>query len=224
MGLSVSPATAEDLEAAKQVYGIDPFDGGFASPLVRMCWPVSDPHDIDVLRRRAEWSMTQQLDILHNDPSVRMAKVVDDATGETVNLARWQDYSQGYVEPPPTLSGVPGIQDTSDPTTWPQGLQVERFLHIMKTLFAARQGWMGSGKYWVLTTMVTREPYRKRGAGSLMLEWGLEQARKDGIPVFLEATPAAKGLYEKHGWRQVGKQVSEVEDQKIEIARMRADP
>ncbi|KXL45600.1 hypothetical protein M433DRAFT_154303 [Acidomyces richmondensis BFW] len=224
MGLSISPATAEDLEDAKTICGIDPFDGGFASPLVRMCWPISNPHNVEVLRRRAEWSMAQQLDILRNDPSVRMTKVVDDTTGEIVNLARWQDYSEGYVDPPNTPSGVSGIKDTSDISTWPEELQVERFLDILKTLFAARQNWMGRGKYWVLTTMVTREPYRKRGAGSLTLEWGLEQARKDGIPVFLEAAPAAKRLYEKHGWRQVGKQVSDIGGQKIEIARMRADP
>ena len=71
---------------------------------------------------------------------------------------------------------------------------------------------------------MTREPLRKHGAGSLLLEWGLEQAKKDACQAYLEAAPDAKGLYEKHGFRQVGEQHVDVLGMKIVLARMRADP
>ena len=58
----------------------------------------------------------------------------------------------------------------------------------------------------------------------MLLKWGLEQAKKDGCPAYLEAAPDAKALYEKHGFRQVGEQQVEVLGMKIVLARMRADP
>lgn len=74
-------------------------------------------------------------------------------------------------------------------------------------------------------TIVTREPLRKCGAGSMIVNWGIEQARKAGAVAFLEAFPAAKSLYEKHGFKEVGRQAFDLgEGLKFEVSRMRADP
>lgn len=38
----------------------------------------------------------------------------------------------------------------------------------------------------------------------MILEWGLQKAAEEGVPACLEAVPDAKGLYEAHGFREVG--------------------
>jgi GNAT superfamily N-acetyltransferase len=100
----------------------------------------------------------------------------------------------------------------------------ELYRALMTGLYGQRRGWMGDGKYWVLTTIVTREPWRGKGAASRLLEWGLEQGRRDGVPVFLEAAPGATGLYQKHGWREVGRSVTEAKGKRVEMCRMKVEP
>jgi GNAT superfamily N-acetyltransferase len=56
-------------------------------------------------------------------------------------------------------------------------------------------------------SMVTRECWRKQGAASLLISWGVQRAREDGVPAFLEASTAGKPVYEKAGFRQVGDSV-----------------
>lgn len=81
----------------------------------------------------------------------------------------------------------------------------------------------------VLTNIATREPLRRLGAGSLMLEWGLKQAREEGVPAYLEAVADAKGLYEKHGFREVDSVPIDctpfgLPGITFTLSRMRADP
>jgi len=81
----------------------------------------------------------------------------------------------------------------------------------------------------VLTTITTREPLRKHGAGSKIIEWGLAKAKQDRCPAYLEAVAAAKGLYEKHGFREIGTQVVKMDSfgmpgVELVFSRMRAEP
>lgn len=74
-------------------------------------------------------------------------------------------------------------------------------------------------------SIVTREPLRKNGAGSMIVKWGVQQAHRAGAVAFLESFPEAKGLYEKHGFREDGKQSFDLGDfGLVEVSRMRADP
>lgn len=56
----------------------------------------------------------------------------------------------------------------------------------------------------VLTTLKTKESEQKRGAGSMLVKWGIEQARKDGVPAFLEASKEGQPMYEKAGFVKLG--------------------
>jgi len=63
----------------------------------------------------------------------------------------------------------------------------------------------------------------------MLIEWGLEQARKAGVPSYLEAVPQAMHLYESHGFREIGRQkvdcaAYEMPGVVVEMVRMRADP
>ncbi|RFU24680.1 hypothetical protein B7463_g11657, partial [Scytalidium lignicola] len=45
--------------------------------------------------------------------------------------------------------------------------------------------------------------YHRQGIGSLLLEWGIEEADKRGVKVWLTSTPQAIGVYQKKGWEIV---------------------
>jgi predicted N-acetyltransferase YhbS len=48
--------------------------------------------------------------------------------------------------------------------------------------------------------LVTHPDYERRGAGSLLVQWGCEQADKDGAAAYIDASAAGKGLYSKFGF------------------------
>jgi len=55
-----------------------------------------------------------------------------------------------------------------------------------------------------LATLAISPAYQRRGVGGLLIDWGLEKAREEGVPVVLEATPNGLGLYLKKGFREIG--------------------
>lgn len=64
---------------------------------------------------------------------------------------------------------------------------------------------MDKGKpCWILMHLVTLPSQRKRGAAGMLINWGIEKGREEGVPVYLEAGAAAKHVYEKLGFIQNG--------------------
>ncbi len=51
--------------------------------------------------------------------------------------------------------------------------------------------------------MGTDPLYERRGAASLMVEWGKEQCQSHGAPAYLESTLEAANFYKKHGFTPV---------------------
>ena len=46
--------------------------------------------------------------------------------------------------------------------------------------------------------------HRRRGAASLLLQWGLKHCTRDNAPAYLESTLDAGRLYERHGFKAAG--------------------
>lgn len=51
-----------------------------------------------------------------------------------------------------------------------------------------------------LSFIGTDPSYGKRGAGQLLLQWGIQQSNASGSPLYLESTEEAAAFYEKHGF------------------------
>lgn len=51
-----------------------------------------------------------------------------------------------------------------------------------------------------LDFLVTNPDFHRRGAGSRLLSWGIEQADKHGVLMCLEATPTGLALYKRFGF------------------------
>jgi len=84
------------------------------------------------------------------------------------------------------------------------------------------------GSIVVLTTLVTRENWRRRGAGGMLLQWGLHQAAKDGVPAYIEAVPTAVSTYKRHGFKEIEEMKVDCRgwglDADFVLAIMRKDP
>ena len=51
-----------------------------------------------------------------------------------------------------------------------------------------------------LTFIGTDPLHERRGAASLLLQWGLQRCIHDNVPAYLESTVEAGPLYERHGF------------------------
>jgi GNAT superfamily N-acetyltransferase len=54
---------------------------------------------------------------------------------------------------------------------------------------------------WYLQTLAVDPTCQRRGVGSLLVNWGLEHARAEGIPAALESSSKGRLMYEKLGFR-----------------------
>jgi ribosomal protein S18 acetylase RimI-like enzyme len=59
------------------------------------------------------------------------------------------------------------------------------------------------GGYWHLGLLATDPKYQRRGIGKKLVEFGREMARKENVPVTLEASVVGRGLYLKIGFKIV---------------------
>jgi predicted N-acetyltransferase YhbS len=55
----------------------------------------------------------------------------------------------------------------------------------------------------VLKFLHTDPKHQRRGAGSALIQWGLEKSRELQLPAFLEASVTGYKLYAKHGFRDI---------------------
>ena len=56
----------------------------------------------------------------------------------------------------------------------------------------------------VLALLVTLTPHRRRGAGSLLLKWGIDLSERIGLPCHLQASSQGRKLYKHHGFEEMG--------------------
>lgn len=51
--------------------------------------------------------------------------------------------------------------------------------------------------------MVTANKHRRRGAGSLLVKWGIEMSEATGLPCYLQASEQGRRLYRQYGFGAV---------------------
>lgn len=55
----------------------------------------------------------------------------------------------------------------------------------------------------VLALLVTASQHRRRGAGSLIVKWGLEMSETTGLPCYLQASEQGRRVYSHYGFQDV---------------------
>ncbi|KAI9733612.1 MAG: hypothetical protein M1834_003214 [Cirrosporium novae-zelandiae] len=58
--------------------------------------------------------------------------------------------------------------------------------------------------HWHLNTIAVSPLFQNQGIGAMLIDWGLESAKEEGVPVTLESTTITSKLYVKKGFRDIG--------------------
>ncbi len=63
----------------------------------------------------------------------------------------------------------------------------------------------------VCAMLCVRSDYQRQGAGSLLMQWGIAEAKRLGLPTYLESSSAGYPLYLALGFREVDQFVIKAE-------------
>lgn len=104
--------------------------------------------------------------------------------------------------------GAP-IEDAPGPDVWPEDGNKDVAVRFFEALTDGHKRTMGDKPHWYLEIVAVRQGWMGRGAAGMLMKWGLDRADDEGMPSYLDATPRAKGMYEKLGFCVVDQRVVE---------------
>ncbi|KAH8700371.1 acyl-CoA N-acyltransferase [Talaromyces proteolyticus] len=121
------------------------------------------------------------------DPKWEILIVRDEK--EIVSFAKWRRpilESEVYVE---------------SPWNWPDGTRLDVLEDWTRIVEDASEKVLCGKPCYCLSFIGTDPKHERRGAASILIQWGLEYSKRDNIPVALESTQVAWPLYQKLGFR-----------------------
>ncbi|KAL7806706.1 acyl-CoA N-acyltransferase [Trichoderma aethiopicum] len=132
-----------------------------------------------------------------DDPACQWIKVVDadlEARGEESMVA----FSQWFVYAGDVRPSLPK-------RSWGAGTNPEACQAFFGEM--DRRWWerFGDKSHIYLKLLHTDPDHQRRGAGSLCLQWGTSEADRLGLVSYLEASEEGRPLYEKFGFKVVGR-------------------
>ncbi|KAI1131411.1 hypothetical protein F5Y10DRAFT_233608 [Nemania abortiva] len=135
---------------------------------------------------------------IENQPHVRLMKVVDpEKEDEILSFAKWEVYEHGR----PDLDKLRQPMNAHDK-------EVDEFGALREAAheyFSSRNGGkMGENPHLLLALLVTADEHRRRGAGSLLVQWGTDLSESLGLQCYVQASEQGRRLYQHHGFRDVG--------------------
>lgn len=81
--------------------------------------------------------------------------------------------------------------------------QRDHCLEVMQPMVDARQVMFKGRPYGFLSFMAVDEKYRRKGAATACVRWGMERCKELGIPAYLEASEEGMKVYKGMGWEVV---------------------
>lgn len=87
------------------------------------------------------------------------------------------------------------------PSFLPPELRLEALASLFDPLDASRDEIMGTEKqFFMLNSLATHPDHQGRGAGKILLDWGIKKADDEQLVTYLDATQVARPIYEKRGF------------------------
>lgn len=174
------PGVPSDIESMCDIF-LDAFSGNAVG---RTLFPRSSPS------ARKFW-MDALADEIH-DANARFLVVEDlSRTHATlVGFAKWKAPSTSQAHPSAPL-----------PDNWPEDGDPALARVFFRKLADEHMKIMGERPHWYLEMIATRSQFQGRGAGSMMVQWGVDRADEDQVECYLDATPEGKPLYVKFGFQ-----------------------
>jgi GNAT superfamily N-acetyltransferase len=154
-----------------------------------------------------------------DEPGSHWLKAVSEQSGEVAGFAKWQEPKPGRV---------PEI----DLPEWPEGADKALCNETFGDWARKHRELMADRDHWCTVThfckhscpsltsadleiLATDPAYQGKGAGSLMMRWGLEKADEQKVEAYLEASPDAVPLYHKFGFRGAGRTDTHIDNERV---------
>jgi Acetyltransferase (GNAT) family len=83
----------------------------------------------------------------------------------------------------------------------------EARVEFMEGIFKIRREVLGGKPHVMLNTLLCDPSQRRRGAGKMLMQWGIKKSEELGIVAYLEASSMGKPLYTLLGYKSVGETV-----------------
>ncbi|PLB54074.1 acetyltransferase, GNAT family [Aspergillus steynii IBT 23096] len=155
---------------------------------------ISSPYSVNMARRIAEE--------LNTDPTLHYLQAVDSRSGNMVALGKWHIYR-----------GDQGLQAwrssirTDKSMQIPFGLNGAGYRCIMGKLFDKRKFFFGEGgrEHCLFELLLTHPRHERQGAGSLITQWGCDQADQLGLDCYLESSDPGYPVYQRKGFKDMSK-------------------
>ncbi|KAI2638489.1 acyl-CoA N-acyltransferase [Xylaria nigripes] len=208
MPLKLEPATEADTERAARIeadaYAEHPVDAIlFPGPFPPLVAGQRSPR-AEALRR-----------ILRDDPSVYMFKVIDtdvepsDDNKQMIGFTQW-GINDGSQLPLTKKTFGPGANIEACETVFGsmEAIRHERIKtkHVRKLVTGFSfpgNGNNNEAHVEDLKSLIVDPKHQRRGAGRMLVMWGIEEFKKLGLPFFLEATAMGHSLYLSCGFRDI---------------------
>ncbi|KNG90660.1 acetyltransferase, GNAT family [Aspergillus nomiae NRRL 13137] len=137
------------------------------------------------------------------DPTCYFLKAVDDDSGEMVAFAKWHVYhgDEGLTKWRASVRTDEGMEI-------PIGANEEGFRFCKGKLLERRREFFGEeGRDHCLLALLATDPrYERRGAASLLTQWGCDVADRLGIECYLEASKKGHPVYKRKGFEEISSQ------------------
>ncbi|KAH8808500.1 amidase signature domain-containing protein [Xylogone sp. PMI_703] len=120
--------------------------------------------------------------------------VRDGETGSIISFAEWEVPVDGMM-----------WMTAHSKSVWPDSCRQEYLDEYVDKAGECMRKIIRNGACYHLTFLGTHPDHRRRGAATMLLNWGLERARADNVPVYLESDIPASSLYLKLGFEIYGR-------------------
>ncbi|EEP77544.1 predicted protein [Uncinocarpus reesii 1704] len=198
MPLSVRPlSTPADLSRAVEIQSTTFANSAFCRTVGAS--PEGNPRTLSPADRHAI-QISRLQEAVETDPTFHLLGAVDDETGEIVAVAKWNV----FLDRAALEMWKRGARTDRDMEI-PRGVDEEGYRFAKGRMYEAKKKWFGEEgrEHCFLAVLCTHPDHQGRGAGTLLLKYGLEIADKHGVESFLEASAKGLPLYERYGFESI---------------------
>ncbi|KAK5661598.1 hypothetical protein OQA88_9698 [Cercophora sp. LCS_1] len=198
MPLELRDVTFKDGNSIANVY-ISAF---FSDPFHKTLYP-GIPFDIQVAGVQSRWPRN------YGDLAGRYKKVVDTTTGQVISYSKWGFVSTDAGGELGRPLDLPKDVPTGPPAT-PEGLNEDFAEDFTDRVMEIKDRVLGDRPHIYLKMLGTHPIHQRRGAADLQLRWASEVADKNGLAIWVDASPVSVQLCLKHGFVAKGEVVCDL--------------